>query len=153
MRWFTAALAGIAVAISGGNLGAQQPTRAEQEVLQVQAQRNKAMLAQDVKGLESIVADELTWCHSSARLQNKAEYLEMIRSGASQWLKLESHNMKARAYGDAAVVTGELQQTTTGPGRKPGDRTLHIIEVYVKRDGKWLLANFQATAVPEPATR
>jgi uncharacterized protein (TIGR02246 family) len=135
--------------LSSVSAGAQQPGGTEREVLQAQADRNKAVLAQDMKSLEPLLATELTWVHSSARIQNKTEYLEMVRSGASRWLKLDPQGMKVRLYGDTAVVTGELHQTTTGPGRQPADRTLHTIEVYVKRNGRWLLTDCQATAVPE----
>jgi uncharacterized protein (TIGR02246 family) len=149
MRWFSSlGLLGLAVTMSA-SLAAQQATQAEHDVLQVQTERNKALLTQDVKALESILADELLWCHSSAALENKTQFLERVRSGASQWLKLEPHGMKVHVYGDAAVVTGQLQQTTTGPGRKPADRTLQTIEVFVKRDGRWRLADFQGTAVPD----
>lgn len=139
---------GLAVMISV-SVGAQQPTRTEREVLQVQTERNNALLAHDVKALESILTDELLWCHSSATLENKTQFLERVRSGTSVWLKLEPHDMHVRVYGEAAIVTGELQQTTTGPGRKPADRTLRTIELYVRRNGHWRLADFQATAVPE----
>ena len=147
-----AAWLGVVVATGVVSLGAQQATRAEQEVLQAQAERNKALLAPDVKALESILADELVWCHSSASLEDKTMFLERVRSGASRWLKLESHDMKVHVYGDVGVVRGKLLQTTTGPGRKPADRALLVTEVYVRRDGRWQLADFQATAVPEPGT-
>jgi uncharacterized protein (TIGR02246 family) len=141
------------IVLAGIGAAAQAPGRAEQEVLKTQADRQKAVLAQDVKALDSLLASELVWVHSSARVQNKAEYLEMVKTGASRWLKLDPQGMKVRVYGDTAVVTGELHQTTTGPGRQPADRTLHTIEVYVKRDGRWQLTDCQATAVPAPATR
>lgn len=144
-----AALA-LAAVVTGVSLGAQQQNPAAHEVLQAQADRNKAILAQDITALEGLLANELTWVHSSARIQNKTEYLEMVRTGSSRWLKLDPQGMKTRVYGDAAVVTGDLHQTTTGPGRQPADRTLHTIEVYVKRNGRWLLTDCQATALPEP---
>lgn len=143
-----AALA-FATTITCASVSAQAQKGPESEVLQAQAERNKAILAQDIQTLDGLLANELVWVHSSARIQNKAEYLEMIRTGSSRWLKLEPQGSKTRVYGDAAVVTGELRQTTTGPGRSPADRTLHTIEVYVRRNGRWLLTDCQATAVPE----
>lgn len=147
----TAASLALIIVLAGVGVTAQAPSHVAQEVLQTQADRNKAVLAQDVKALDSLLASELVWVHSSARVQNKAEYLEMVKTGASRWLKLDAQGMKARVYGDTAVITGELHQTTTGPGRPPADRTLHTIEVYVKRDGRWQLTDCQATVVPAPA--
>jgi ketosteroid isomerase-like protein len=140
-------LLGLAV-IFFSTASAQQVSRTEADVLQVQAERNKALLSQDLTALERILADELLWCHSSASLENRSQFLERVRTGASRWLKLERRDMRVHVYGNAAVVTGQLEQTTTGPGRSASDRTLHTIEVYVQRDGRWQLADFQAVAVP-----
>ncbi len=121
----------------------------ERAVLQVHEQRNKALLAQDVNALEPILAEEIMWVHSSASIENRSQVLDRVRTGASRWLKVEPRDLKVHVYGTAAVVSGQWNQTTSGPGRPPADRTLQIIEVYAKRSGRWLLVNFQATAVPE----
>ncbi len=134
------------------SLLAQQPTQnTEADVLKVHAARNQALLAQDVGALEEILASELIWVHSSATIENRAEFLERVRSGSSRWLKLESHETRARVYGTVAIVSGYLHQTTTGPGREPADRALYVVEVYVWGGGQWRLTHFQAVADPKRA--
>ena len=44
----------------------------QQDLLQVQAKRFQAMMSQDVKTLNTMVADELTYCHTTAAVNTKA---------------------------------------------------------------------------------
>jgi hypothetical protein len=43
----------------------------------------KAMVAGDRAALQQLAADELTYGHSSNRLENKAEFIEALASGKS----------------------------------------------------------------------
>ena len=138
----------LAIAVAVGAGVAAQPSADERAVLQAHEQRNKALLMQNVAALEMLLADEMKWVHSSALIESRAQVLERVESGASRWLKVEPHGLEVRVYGTAAIVSGRLDQTTAGPGRPPADRSLLILEVYVRRNGVWQLTNFQATAVP-----
>ncbi len=129
---------------------AQQGGPAEQEALQVQARRSKAVMAQDVSALEPMVADELTYCHASAQCEDKASYLNTVKTGRIRWVTMNPEGMEAHVYGDTAIITGVLRQTImAGGATKPLPLVIRSIEVYVRRNGRWQLANFQATRVAE----
>jgi hypothetical protein len=122
-----------------------------QDLLQVQTKRFKAMMAQDVKTLEPMIADELAYCHTTAAVNTKAEYLDIVKSGRIKWLTMEGQDMKATIYGNTGVIVGRLHETLGSSSGKSGvqDLTIRSIEVYVKKDGRWQLAHFQATRVPD----
>lgn len=129
-------------------LRAQDATRVEEEVLQAQAQRFKAMMAHDIKALESMFADELTYAHASGAVDTRATYPDFLRT--RRYLNISTEGVKVNVYGDAAVVTGRLRMTVLNEGQKePRELNLRSIEVYVKRNGRWQFAHFQATFVTE----
>ena len=99
-------------------------------------------MAKDVKTLEMMIADELTYGHTTGAVDTKAWYLDAVRSG--RYRKLTPNGMKVRVYGDAAVVTGRLGITVAAAGREPTDLNVGIIQVYVRRDGRWQFAHHQA---------
>jgi hypothetical protein len=123
----------------------------EQELLQIQGKRFKAMMAQDLKTLEPMIAEELTYCHTTAAVNTKAEYLDLVKTGRIKWLTMEGQDMKATIHGDTGVIVGRLHETLGSSSGKSGvqDLTIRSIEVYVKKDGRWQLAHFQATRVPD----
>jgi ketosteroid isomerase-like protein len=144
----------VLIILAGASLMAQK-TGAEKELLQIQAKRYQAMMAQDLKTLEPMIADELTYCHTSAAVNTKPEYLDLVKTGRIKWLTMEGQDMKATIYGDTGVIVGRLHETLGSSSGKSGvqDLTIRSIEVYVKKDGRWQLAHFQATRVPDTAPR
>lgn len=134
---------------------AAQPSAVERTVLDAQAKRNQAMMAEDVKTLDSMLADELFYCHASALQQTKAEFLKTVREEQFKWLTMVADGVAVHVYGNIAVVTtSRLHETITAKQRdgkiQPVDLTIRTTEVYVNRDDRWQLTNFQATRVPEP---
>jgi ketosteroid isomerase-like protein len=127
-------------------VAAQTPD--EQEVLKVQQSRLAAAQAQDIAALERMVADELQYCHTTGAIDTKASYLDTVRTGRIRWVEVKPSGMKARVYGNTAVVTGRLdQKITTGANATPTDMAIRTIDIYVKRDGRWQLTDFQASSI------
>ena len=103
-------------------------------------------------------------------MQTKSEWLagyfkplaEMIRAGEFRWTAWEEKEVQARSFGDTVVVVGKLKLEGEGatfvPGRdwvkSPGSRigplTLSFTRVWIKRDGKWLLAAIHNAVSPPP---
>jgi hypothetical protein len=127
-------------------VAAQTPD--EQEVLKVQQVRLAAAQAQDIAALERMVADELQYCHTTGAIDTKASYLDTVKTGRIRWVEVRPSGMKARVYGNTAVVAGRLdQKITTGGNPTPTEMAIRTIEVYVKRDGRWQLTDFQASSI------
>ena len=53
----------------------------EKEVLALEHKRIEAMTKGDMKALEALVHDQLVYTHSSASVDDKASWIESMRSG------------------------------------------------------------------------
>ena len=127
-----------------------QSTGAEQAVLERQHARFAAAMAQDTAALEQMLADELRYCHTTGAVDTKTTLLDTVRTGRIRWLDMHPSGMEARVYGDVGIVAGEIRQTMTVSGREdPIDLRIRTIDVYVKRDGRWQLTEFQASMMPD----
>ena len=127
-----------------------QSSDAERAVLERQQARFAAAMAQDTAALEQMLADELRYCHTTGAVDTKATLLDTVRTGRIRWLDMHPSGMEARVYGDVGIVAGEIRQTITVSGREdPIDLRIRTIDVYVKRDGRWQLTEFQASRMQE----
>jgi hypothetical protein len=55
----------------------------EQEILRVEGKRIDAMVALDLAALDPILADDLSYSHSSGRTDTKASFLELATTSVS----------------------------------------------------------------------
>jgi hypothetical protein len=139
-------LTGLIVATAGS--AAAQSSGAEKALLALQQERFAAAISQDVSALEQMVAEEVRYCHTTGAVDTKSSYLTMVRTGSIDWLEVNPKGMEARIYGDVGIIAGEVHQKITVGGRaEPIDMHIRTIDVYVKRDGRWQLTEFQASNV------
>jgi len=122
---------------------------AESEVAQIEQQRFAAMQAADIATLDRLLSADLTYTHSSGKLETKQEFLGGIRSGALKYRTVAPEGLSVRVYESAAVVTGRCHFQVEADGRQL-DLQVRFTDVYVKRDGAWQLVAWQSTRLPEP---
>ena len=151
----SALFAACLVAFCAADLGAarqvRRPTRAssvEKEISALEARRFKAMTEGDLTALDSILADDLTYTHSSGLTQNKNEFIEALRSGKLRYLSIELANETIRAYGTSAVGTGRATVKVNSEG-KPMTIELRFTDVFAKIGGKWRLVAWQSTRLAQ----
>ena len=107
----------------------------------------KAMVDGDRASLEKIAAPELTYGHSSGKLEDKAAFVEAIASGASDFVKIELTEQTIKVVGDVAIVRHKLA-ADTNDGGKPGNVKLAILTVWKKQGKAWKLLARQAVKPP-----
>jgi ketosteroid isomerase-like protein len=118
-----------------------------ESVEQVERRRFAAMVAQDVATLEPMLAEELRYVHSNGQLENKAQFLETIRSGRLRYRAINVQELDVRSYDDVAVVIGKLTADAEAGGQAVA-LTLRFTDVYVNRDGRWQLVAWQSARLP-----
>ena len=97
------------------------------------------------------MSDDLTYTHSNANVETKAEFLEAIRSGKYRYKSMTFDDRRVRLHGDAAaIVSGTCRVQVTSSGNDL-DIRLRFTELYVKQGGAWKMALWQSTRVPDPA--
>lgn len=117
------------------------------ELLRVQQHRLEATTANDLEALERILADELTYTHTTGQTETKNEFLATLRSGRLRYDAIEPADVQVRIYGDTGVVTGRAHLQVQTPIRAVA-LDLRFLEVYVRRDGRWQLVAYQSTRLP-----
>ncbi len=123
----------------------------DEAVLAAQDRRIALTVAGDVAGLGTAMSDDLSWTHSNANVETKAEFLEAIRSGKYRYKSMTFDDRRVRLHGDStAIVSGTCRVQVTSGGRDI-DIRLRFTELYVKQGGGWKMALWQSTRVPDPA--
>ena len=109
----------------------------------------KAMLANDRKQLEALCADQLTYGHSTAKVQTKKEFIDDATSGKTTWKSITLTDETTQLAGTNAtarfVFTGENE--TDG---KTNAVKIGVLMVWVNQQGKWRLLARQGYKLPQP---
>jgi Domain of unknown function (DUF4440) len=116
----------------------------------VEAFRN-AMLKADRSQFEALTADQLSYGHSSGRVENKAQFINGATSGQSRWKFITLTDQNTRIVGDTAIV----RCTFTGESERDGKTNpvrLGVLMVWHQQDGHWKLLARQAVRLEEART-
>src|SRR5437868_12069904 len=115
--WLSLGLALTSVALAG-----QEPdTLGQAALLAVNAARFRAMVREDLPGLDTLLAPELTYVHSDGGLESKTEFLATLRTGRLRYQAVDPSELHARLYGDVGIVTGRSRmRVKAGPQAQIG---------------------------------
>lgn len=103
----------------------------------------KAMIDGNKKDLESIAMNELSYGHSGGHVEGKAEFVEKIVSGKSDFVTIDLTEQVITVVGNTAIVRHKLS-ATTNDNNKPGEVHLGVLLVFQKVRGDWKLLARQA---------
>lgn len=107
---------------------------------------NDAHVRGDAAALDRIWADDLVVTVPDMPVMNKEESLAMWHSGKMKFHSYKTSDLRIRVYGDAAVVTGQLERRRTNSLQKFED-DWRFTKVYVRRAGKWLVVAWHGSHV------
>lgn len=120
----------------------------EQQLLEREAARGRALVARDYTMLESLMADDLVHVHSTGVVQDKAVYLDYVR-GPLTFLSVKRHGLKVKVLGNTAIMTGYMSNVMQPPGpAAPVTVDSHVVQVWTLGAADWQISLFQATRLP-----
>ena len=117
------------------------------QVLAAEERRYGAMLGADLDLLDRLLADELSYAHSSGVRDTKDEYLRKVRSGYYRYLSVEHPVERVEVVGDTAIVVGRMTSDLLVGGTPKTIDNL-ALAVWVRRDGHWELLAYAPTRLP-----
>jgi ketosteroid isomerase-like protein len=142
-------LLSFALALTDVNVAAQQPdTVGQGALLAVNAARFRAMVRQDLRGVDTLLAPELTYIHSDGGLESKTQFLATLQTGRLRYRTIDPSELEARVYGNVGVVTGRSRMGVRA-GRKLLQFSIRFTAMYRRVGNGWLLVAWQATRIPE----
>lgn len=122
---FIAALAAFGGVVSADIAADQKAVMATLETMA------KATIAKDVATLDKIYSDDITYAHSSALTETKAQVLKNVQGpSVAEFMKFSDTTI--RIYGDVALAKGVVD-FRNGPPGKMLDNHLNILWVMVRR--------------------
>ena len=128
----------------------QTAAQVEQEVLAADAERVRALLANDFAALEALLGDDLAYVHSNGMLDTKGSYINSLRSGASRYLTMDMSDVSVRTFGeDVAVINAKFEATVQVRSGVVNPKP-RVLIVYAKRDGRWQMVAWQSTPIANP---
>lgn len=133
--------------ITGVAMGATAQTKDETEVTAAVEKMRFAMISGQKADLDAVASENLTYGHSSGKLQNKTEFMDSFLTKASVFVTITLTDQTIQVTGNTAIVRHKLA-ATTADGGKPGTVNLGIILVFVKQHGQWKLLARQAYKLP-----
>ena len=113
-------------------------------------ERTEAMIKGDLATLDRLLGDDLSYVHSSTKVDTKASFIENLRSGASKYKGFQREESSTRLFGDSAVNTGVATVSVENQGQPPATFKIRYTNVWVRRGGKWQMVAWQATRLPAP---
>jgi ketosteroid isomerase-like protein len=119
-----------------------------EKIIDLDKKRMQAMAQRDLATLRNLIADDLVYTHSSARIDTKQSLIGNMESGSTVYSTVEPSEVKAQDLGDAVVLTGKARIGVNSGGNAMSF-TVRFTDVYARRGGQWQMVTWQSTRVPE----
>src|SRR6058998_3692493 len=119
-----------------------------QTVIDLDRQRMEAMAKKDLAKLNEVIADDLVYTHSSARLDTKRSLIANMESGSTVYTSVVPSDVKAQDLGDTVVLTGSCRIGVNAGGR-PNNFGVRFTDVYANKGGRWQMVTWQSTRLPD----
>src|SRR6266851_9276543 len=120
----------------------------EQLIIELDKKRMTAMAEKDIATSNELIADDLVYTHSTARLDTKASLIGNMQSGSTVYTSVVPSDVKAQDLGDTVVLTGSCRIGVNAGGR-PNSFGVRFTDVYAKRGGRWQMVTWQSTRLPD----
>src|ERR1700686_5504344 len=119
-----------------------------QMIIELDRKRMNAMAQKDTATLNQLLADDLVYTHSSARLDTKQSLIGNMESGGTVYTSVVPSDVNAQDLGDTVVLTGSCRSGVNS-GVRPNSFGVRFTDVYAKKGGRWHMVTWQETRLPD----
>ena len=128
-------------------LASVQPVAAqssdEAAVTQAVEAFRKAQLAKDRNQFETLCADQMSYGHSSGRIETKTQFIDDATGPRSVWKFIDLSNQNIQIVGNNAIVRHMFTGENVNEGKTNAIK-IGILMVWQKQEGRWKLLARQA---------
>lgn len=119
-----------------------------QKIIELDKKRMTAMAERDVAALNQLLADDLIYTHSSARLDTKQSLVGAMQDGKTVYNSVVPSEVTAQDCGDTVVLTG-VARISVNSGGNAMNFGVRFTDVWANRAGKWQMVAWQSTKLPD----
>jgi len=117
------------------------------EVEEAVSKLTKLMIAPDSLALNKMILNNLSYGHSSGKIQTKQEFMHSLLSGESDFVDINLTDQTVIVQNKTALVRHTLNAKTNDKN-VPGNVKLYILLIWSKEKTGWKLLGRQAVKVP-----
>lgn len=120
---------------------------AEDEIRQADQKWAAAVKNRDTAALDKMYTPGLIYAHASGAVEDKAKYIERLKSGKQRYDSVQIESTRIVPYGDSAVSHSVVRTIGVNDNGPFNDHVM-MMHVWVKQRGEWKLAAHQTTRIP-----
>lgn len=110
-------------------------------------QLKNLMVSPDSAALDKLVLGQLSYGHSSGKIENKQQFMHSLLSGSSDFVSIDLTDQTVVIHNKTALVRHTLNAKTNDKNI-PGSVKLNILLIWSKEKAGWKLLGRQAVKVP-----
>ena len=107
----------------------------------------KGLVDADKKILDEVTATQLSYGHSSGKVENKEQFINEVINGPVDFISIDISNQTISIVDKSAVVR-HIFYTKMKRDGKDDEIKISVLQVWQKQKGKWKLLARQAVKVP-----
>jgi len=119
---------------------------AEAELLRLDDERARAMIAADTATLERLMSDDIVYTHSSGRLDSKKSFIASIAGGTVKYRRINRKEAAASLREGFAFLTGAVE-IDVETGGKVLNLNLRFSNVWERTAKGWQQIVWQSTPI------
>jgi len=129
--------------LSIATLSFSQDEKGRMEIMMKMLTLKNALVAKDSVALSKVLADDVTYGHTNAMIQTKAELIRDVVSLVQDYKSIEPTEMKIRIYDNTAIVNMNAK-VVMNYQQQPLELNMKITLTLIKKDKEWQLVARQA---------
>ena len=118
------------------------------EILEIERAIMAAIKAKDAGTLAPFLADEFIYRTHFGAEADREQFLESIASFPVEILALRGEELRVNVFGEVAILTGVQRAEARLPDHAPEESAVAFTDVFVLRDGRWLMALAYGVELP-----
>ena len=130
------------------NIKAQDANDPKMQVMMKMQDLKNALLSKDSISLSGLLADDISYGHSSGLIQTKSQLIRDVMSGFQEYKSIEASDLNVRIYDNTGIATLKLKVNLSFGGN-PMDLNLIATLTWVKINNEWKLVARQSVKLPD----
>ena len=117
------------------------------EAVAAEDARYAAQMGDDYGALQKLLGEDLVYIHSSAVVDNKASYIDSMKSGMVKYRVMRRSDVTVRTFGCVAILSGLGNFDVTVKGKEL-EVEIRFHSIWAKRDNGLEFISWEATRTP-----